>query len=720
MKCINPEEERKIFSLFSPTVRNHIYSEGWDSLREIQVRAAEKIFFSSCDLLISSGTATGKTEAAFFPILSLLEQKENDSLVLYISPVKALINDQFDRLGLILKEGHIPLYHYHGDVSQHHKEDFFKDPKGILQITPESLESLFLRKWDDIPRLFGSLKYVIVDEIHALMNSDRGNQVLCLLKRMENAIGHRPRRIGLSATLSSTEKTSFWFSSGENDTHIIQTPGDGQRLRIGIEHFETKDKLHNFVYRATKNMKSIVFSNTREEAENITTNLKTCAENKKENDRFYVHHASLPSTTRKEAEEKLRSDEKEVTVVATTTLEYGIDIEQLKRIICLQSPLSVSSFLQRLGRSGRREAPPEMLLALSNREKDEDDLDLFPFELLQAISIIELYRKERFIEEAKDKKLYSSLIFHQTLTVLSAEGEKSATELAKRILSLPPFCTFPKEAYKDLLIHMIKMDYLELTENKTLVPGIKGERMISSYQFLSVFQDRVPFTVYLKNERIGSISSVPPIGEGFSLGGKIWEVEDTDLVKKAVYVRPGKSVSKGAFRGSEVLIDEKILEKMKEILLNTENYPYLFPSAKEELSLARKTAKELLLSKNAFLPLGGMKYVLLPFVGTKTFETIRRIFQNEIASRLPISEVKVHSPYYLSFQLSENPKKAKESIREIIMGLNPEELSFIAPGELPIYDKFDSFLPKSLLNASFEENRLKKEEAIKKLREIFQ
>lgn len=720
------ERAKKAFSLFSPYIQNHIYSQGWDELHQIQIQAAEEVFFTKNDILIASGTASGKTEAALFPILSLLEKEKTDDFqILYISPIKALINDQFERTKHLLMESNASVYHYHGDISQSHKEAFFKAKRGILQITPESLESLLLRRWHQVSEFFSNLRFVIIDEIHALMGSDRGDQILCQLKRIETEISNRPRRIGLSATISSPEKAANWLSADENGVSILKLPKENESLKVGLEHFfeEMSDgptDADRWIYRATKGIKSIVFSNSREETETIAKNLKRLALEKEEEDRFYIHHANLSSATRTEAETKLSEDEKQITVLATSTLEYGIDIEKLKRVVCQESPLSVSSFLQRLGRSGRREKSPEMLLCFR-----ENPLLLntplykqIPWELLQAIAIIELYRKERFIEEAEMNLFPASLIFHQTLTVLGAEGGKTASELAKRILSLPPFRHFEKEDYRNLLIHMIQNDYLELCESKELIPGLRGEQLLNSYQFLSVFQGRDEFSVFWRNERIGSIGTTVPKGECFTLAGKVWEVEDFNVLKKCIYVRPGKQSGQSAFKGQSSPIHTKILEKMREILLSEETYPYLFPAAANRLKAARKLAEDFSLSQNLLFYIGGGEYVLFPFKGSKEFETIKRILEKELSPSLLLSDFEVRAPYYICFR-SQIPKdRLKEEMRTILQKINIENLNLISPGEHPVSNKFDSFLPKDLLIKTFEKNQLKKKDALSLLNKI--
>ena len=228
-----------IFDRYAPSVQEFIYRKGWTALRQVQAQAAEILFDTSENLLVCSSTASGKTEAAFFPIITeLLADTPRSFAVLYIAPLKSLINDQFERLSELLDSLEIPLCHWHGDVATGHKAAALKNPKGILQITPESLESMLINRSSDIPRLFGDLRYIVLDELHAVMGSDRGRQILCQLARLGRIIGYHPRRIGLSATLGEPERAAHWLGLGSGRQTLLTTATEEHaKMRLGIEHF---------------------------------------------------------------------------------------------------------------------------------------------------------------------------------------------------------------------------------------------------------------------------------------------------------------------------------------------------------------------------------------------------------------------------------------------------------------------------------------------------
>ena len=316
-----------IFERFPDFIQEFIYAHNWESLREVQVAAAETIFETDRNLLLTSSTASGKTEAAFFPILAKLCEDPPMSVgVLYIAPLKSLINDQFYRMEELLDQSGVRVTHWHGDVAQSHKKKLLEKPQGILQVTPESLESMLINRSNDIVRLFGDLRFVVIDEIHTLTGSDRGNQILCQLARIGHLIGHHPRRVGLSATIGDPQKAADWLGAGSGrETDVPQFDAGKVRWRLGMEHFyiqnakteqatEPKDDAnpipkgipydagYSYMYDCVHDRKSLVFSNSREETEYLCATFRQIAKNRGDNDVFLIHHGNLSAPIREENE----------------------------------------------------------------------------------------------------------------------------------------------------------------------------------------------------------------------------------------------------------------------------------------------------------------------------------------------------------------------------------------------------------------------------------
>ncbi len=228
-----------VFALYAPFIQDYIYRSGWQSLRAVQNAAGDAIFNTEENVLLTASTASGKTEAAFFPILTLLDEDPSASVgVLYIAPLKALINDQFGRLNELCEEAGIPVTRWHGDANQSAKRRLLKKPRGILQITPESLEALLLRKHMEVPSLFGDLRFIVIDEIHSLLRADRGLQTFCLIERLCKLAGCGPRRVGLSATIGSPALAGQFLAAGSSRGTVIPKFDGGREVwRLSMEHF---------------------------------------------------------------------------------------------------------------------------------------------------------------------------------------------------------------------------------------------------------------------------------------------------------------------------------------------------------------------------------------------------------------------------------------------------------------------------------------------------
>ncbi len=714
MKKLSQDE---IFRRFSPYIRDFIYKNGWEELREVQCLAASILFESEDNLLITSPTASGKTEAALFPLLTMLDGQFSDSVdILYIAPLKSLINDQFSRLDPLL-EGNMPVFHWHGDVPSGAKEKFIRRPRGILQITPESLESMLLHRSQDIPRIFAHLSYVIIDEIHAFAGQDRGEQLRCILERIARLIGHCPRRIGLSASVGDPRAMADWLGAGTPyENAVAEVQNASVRWRLAMQHFFTDqpdsedgltlDAAYAFVYAATEQNKCLVFSNSREETEQVTASLRQISRKKGERDRFMIHHGNLSAALREEAEHSLRETTHPMTVCATVTLELGIDIGQLNRIINMGSPNTVVNFLQRLGRSGRRNVPPEMMMVF-REEKALPNAPVYqavPWELIRGIAIVQLYLESRFLEESRPKSMPMSLLFHQTLATLASAGELSPAALADRILSLSPFAQVDPQDFKALLIHLLETGMVEKGEEGGIITGVSAERLLGDYRFYAVFKDSEDYTVREKSEEIGTITTPPPIGDRFALAGRVWEVEEIDLPRKLIYAKKVDGKMDVAWPGDRGEIHTRVLERMKRVLTEDTIYPYLKPSAAERLAQARLLAKQTGFATQPLICLGGNRYCLFPWLGTRAIRTLKRLLVY-FSRELDLTDVQYDGCYYLSFRTG-----CTQFMTRLLACLAddrlPDREKLLAASEYPAQDKYDSFIPPMLLKKAYARDRL--------------
>ncbi|MDE6030123.1 MAG: DEAD/DEAH box helicase, partial [Oscillospiraceae bacterium] len=590
-----------IFYRLAPFIQDYIYRNKWEELRGIQVAAAEVIFDTDHNLLLSSGTASGKTEAAFLPVLTQLWENPSASVgILYLSPLKALINDQFIRLEELLEEAYIPVTKWHGDASQAAKKRLVKSPRGVMQTTPESLESLMIRNSSSAYRLFSDLRYVIIDEVHYFMDNDRGLQLLSLLERLSRLIGFQPRRIGLSATLGDCANAEKWLNMGTGRQCVTpKVEEKGRLLRLSVRFFPIKQKIpnsdsrvllqnyYNYLYESTRGKRCILFSNSKGEVEENIAHLKQLSEKAHGNDCYLVHHANVSPALREFAEQRMKSGELPVCTGATVTLELGIDLGHLERIVQTGCPLTVSGLVQRLGRTGRRGGAAEMRFAF------RWDMSLPPnvfykeinWDFVMCTAMILLYTRERWIEPMYLPKLPYSLLYHQTMSIMAASGAVQPRELARQVLTLGVFGNISKDDYLLLLRHLLENGQLERDEDGALLIGEKGEATVNNYEFLAVFSVPQEYSVRCNAEEIGTVQTPFPPRAQFALAGQAWEVTELDKAERRIYVKHINGISANSWEdtGNEY-VHTKVMKKMLEVLRSDEQYGFLDEAARARLN----------------------------------------------------------------------------------------------------------------------------------------
>lgn len=720
-----------VFERYAPFVQDFIYRNGWENLRAIQAAAGDAIFYTDENVLLSASTASGKTEAAFFPILTLFSEDMPRSVgALYIGPLKALINDQFLRLNDLCAEADIPVWHWHGDVSASHKSRLLKNPSGILQITPESLEALLLRKHSVITKLFGDLRFIVIDEVHSLMRGDRGGQTLCLIERLSRLAGVNPRRIGLSATLGDTKATEAFLAHGTGRGTITpKIEAKGVKWRISMEHFfisgnqagdgseiegapvieeatdaapKDADPGIGYIFEHTRGKKCLVFVNSREECEGVTTSLRQYCEEKNEPDRFLIHHGNLSASYRETAEEAMKDEGQLLTTVTTATLELGIDIGRLERAFQIDAPYMVSSFLQRMGRTGRRNLPPEMWFVMREEVPESRAMlpETIPWKLLQGIALVQLYLEERWVEPPKLDRLPFSLLYHQTMSTLASCGEMTPAELAGRVLSLHFFRRITQDDYRVLLRHLIENDHIEKTENGGLIVGLAGERVVNNFKFYAVFKENEEYTVRCGSQELGTIVKPPPAGDKIAIAGHVWVVDEVDHKRHLVYCTQVKGRVPAYFGECPGDIHTRVLERMLRVLREDCGYPYLMKNAVSRLAQARHTARNSGLTDETLINLGGDMWCLFPWLGSYGFLAMERFLKLKCGEQLGLSGLDSTRPYFIMFKMKTDKNGFFSVLSEQLkQPLDPMELVY--PDEIPIFEKYDEYVSAELVRKGF-------------------
>lgn len=710
---------KDMFSRLAPYIQDYIYASNWAELREIQVAACQAVFDTDDNLLLSSGTASGKTEAAFLPVLTELYNHPAGSVgVLYISPLKALINDQFKRLDHLLLESNLPVCKWHGDASQTEKNRLLKHPEGILQITPESLESLLIRKRGACVKLFSDLRFVIIDEVHYFMRDMRGVQVLCLLERLQRLAGVMPRRIGLSATLGDLEVAKAWLNSGtpRNCTAPVCT-AERQKIRLLVQRFQRVEQTaeegsinegdaahYEYLYRMTLDKKTILFTNSREETEFVLANLRQLALKNKTPDVYRVHHGNISAVLREQSEDEMKTSEEKIVTGATVTLELGIDIGSLDQVVQVGTPATVSSFAQRLGRCGRRGQIPQILFTFMDdvHTTAADTLGPINWSFIRTIAIIELYTKQKWVEPLSPSRFPYALLYHQTMSYLFSAGEATAKELVQRVLGLSCFQSIPQADYLMLLRHLLAIGHLQKMEDGGLIIGREGEKVVNDYHFLAVFIVPEYYLVKDENRAIGTVDKIYPQGTRFALAGRTWETLEVNQKAKVLFVKlvPGISTVDWDVDFTADL-HTVLVQKMKRILSCSEQYPYLSDSCRERLAEIRYLACNSGILENVVTQLSEKKYAIFPWVGTRQLFTLHfllleRGFKSKILWRTCI---------YLEITFSGKATEARaqiESALREIAEMDDEDLRRLPlPDQVQIDHKYNEFVPPELLQKEF-------------------
>lgn len=721
-----------VFTRYAPFIQDYIYQSGWQALRSVQNAAAEAIFNTDDNVLLTASTASGKTEAAFFPILTLLDEDPPHSVgVLYIAPLKALINDQFGRLSELCEEAGIQVTRWHGDVAQSQKRRLLRKPSGILQITPESLESLMINKHMEIPSLFGDLRFIVIDEVHSLLRGDRGMQTFCLIERMCRLADCRPRRIGLSATIGNPEEAGRFLGAGSGRRTLIPRIEGGREVwRLSMEHFfnsgpqadegrqlidaapvleeasdtapKAADPGIGYIFEHTRGRKCLIFTNSREECEALCQSLRQYCEANHEPDRFLIHHGNLSASYRESAEEEMKDDDSLLSVCATATLELGIDIGRLERAFQVDAPFTVSGFLQRMGRTGRRGDPCEMWFVMREDHPEPRAMlpQLIPWYLIQGIALVQLYIEERFVEPPRTQRLPYSLLYHQTMSTLASCGEMTPAELATRVLTLSSFHLITQDDYRILLRHLIKIGHIDQTENGGLIVGLEGERIVNNYKFYAVFQENVEYAVRAGAEELGTIVKPPPIGDKIAIAGRVWVVEEVDHRRREVYCTLVKGNIPAYFGDVAGDIHTRILERMYGVLKEQNSYPYLMRHAVCRLQEARESFAKSGMRDHPLVHLGGNMWALFPWLGSYAFLALERMLKIRCKQRLGLKGLDSLRPYYLQFTM-----KVSASDFYRIMAEEAEQdfdpLELVYPNEVPNFEKYDEYVPAELVRKGF-------------------
>jgi len=638
--------EHGAFDLLAHGVQRQLYAMKWRELRPIQSAAIRSYMQSERDLLLMAETAAGKTEAAFLPVLSsIVEEREGSVRAIYVGPLKALINDQFARLEDLCTHTETPVHRWHGDVGDAKKKALVKKPGGVLLITPESLESLLVNRTAQLPRVFGGLRAIVIDELHAFLEGERGRHLASLLVRLKRYVGEkepRVRMIGLSATIGDAEIGQRYLSpdepgnvavlrdEGESTDIMMRVHGyDARRIAaargtaeiIGVEDFGelVNTAIAEDLSEHCGVHSNLVFANAKGEIEILADHANALRRESGLPESFLVHHGSLSKEMREFTEERMKSSAAH-TAICSSTLEMGIDIGSVRLVGQIGAPWSAASLKQRMGRSGRKEGEARRLRCYADctlEPSTADPLSLLPFELLQTIAVCELVLAG-WVEPPADGELDLSTLTHQVISTIAEMGAVYAAALHGRLCMEGPFRAVTKELFVRLLRALGAADVIEQGADGKLILGLEGEALRAKRDFYAAFSTPVEYAVVAGRYPLGKLpfETLPKEGDRIVFAGRRWRVVAIDTERYEVRVEPAKRGKKPVFTSGGGGVHGRVVEEMRRVLAGDEAVRYLDAPAAEALEAARAHARAHGLAGRGALGLSDSTCVWMVWAGT--------------------------------------------------------------------------------------------------------
>jgi len=605
-----------VFSRFPERLQHAIAHElGWTSLRPVQEQAGEAILAGK-NAVVLAPTAGGKTEASLFPVLAGLLQEPPDGVgALYVAPIKALLNNQEVRLGHYTEMVGLRRFVWHGDALASQKEAFCREPAELLMTTPESLEVMLMSSRVPAQRLFRGLRYVVIDEVHAFAGTDRGAHLMSVLERLAVISAGDVQRIGLSATVGNPEQIARWLrGSSERESVVVDPPKPKAQRLIKIYLREDTSDFAREAVREGRGKKSLFFCQSRSLTEAIADHMRG------DSIEVFVHHGSVSKEERYAAEERFARGTN-ACIVATSTLELGIDVGGLDLTFQANAPSTVSSFLQRMGRTGRREGTVANMTFLC-----EDAVSV-----VQNTALV-LLAAQGWVESVRDEPRAWPVLVHQILAMTQEHGGISVERCWKVLSRVPDFRGIAEEEYLALVEHMKREGFL-FESGGLLSMGAAAERAFGKKNFLelyAVFSSPVLYKVQTESRRdLGSLEQnfVDRLVEQMStflLGGRAWLVVSLNHEERVVRVRSaprGKQPSWGGFVPQ--FLGLRLCQQMKEVLTSDQEYPFLDAKAKAALAEWRGELGETLARPGDALSFDGKTLLWWTFAGGRVNQTLK-------------------------------------------------------------------------------------------------
>ena len=717
-------ERSTSFDLLATPVRRWIWDKGWESLHDIQERAIPLLLNEEVDVIIAAATAGGKTEAAFLPLISSVLNKPGDGGfdLVYVGPLKALINDQFRRLEDLCAKMDLAVHPWHGDIGRGIKKRARQTPSGVLLITPESLEALFVLRGLEIRRMFKSTRAVVVDELHALLDNERGIHLRSLLTRLEVAVDRRIRRIGLSATLGEMELARKYLRPEASEAvELLKSESAGPELRVqlrgylkkreqakngqsGEEEFAARRAVARHLFHWLRGSRNLVFAGSRQNVEWYADALRVMSERERVPVEFFPHHANLDRVHRIDLEKRLKT-RAAATAVCTSTLELGIDIGAIKCVAQIGSPFSVASLRQRLGRSGRRTGEATVLRMYAIEDEPSGNchpIDRLHLRLVRSIAMVELLI-EKWCEPPAPQALHLSTLTHQILSVIAEHGGARAKQLFVTLCVRGPFRRVDAGLFARLLRRLGEKDValVEQAPDGVLLLGSQGERIIEHYSFYAVFQTPEEFRITNNGKTLGTLPVNMVLAPNMTIvfSGRRWRIKAIHDKEKEIEVVADQTGRPPRFGGSGGVIHDKVVEKMRAVLEGTSVPIYLDQNSVCMLDDARHQYRRLRLYARQICKIGERSRLIATWAGTKKTSTLSLALRTKGYRTTTFDG-------FIDADNEDNLEPIETALRQIASSTSVDAESVLSGEQNLMVEKYDRFLGEHLLREETIHSRL--------------
>lgn len=719
------------FERLHPRVRRWVWEQHWRELRDAQETAIPLVLDRHRDVLIAAATASGKTEAAFLPICSGLldDPPEPGFAAVYVSPLKALINDQHGRLEQMCETLDIPVHRWHGDVAASRKRKALDNPAGLLLITPESLEALFVVHGPRTRTLFPATRHIVIDELHSFIGTPRGAQLRSLLHRLEYAARHRIPRVGLSATLGDMSAAAEFLRPGSgSQVAVVTSQDDAQELRLQLrgyhataptQHSEAnavdlaggtsnadhaaggdKHAIADHLFAALRGHDNLVFVDGRTGVEIYADLLARRSAAERVPNEFVPHHGSLSKELREHVESRLKDRSAPTTAVCTSTLEMGIDIGSVTSVAQVGAPSSVSAIRQRLGRSGRRGEPAVLRIYVSEPEITERTApqDQLRAGLVQTIACVNLLL-DQWYEPPHSGGLHLSTLIQQILSLIAEHGGITAADAYRVLCAEGPFPGITTVRFGRLLRDLAAHDLLRQETDGLLLHGQQGERLVNHYSFFTAFAAADEYRLIADGRPLGTLPIAYPLVSGGLLifAGRRWKIIDVDEQGKVVDLTRSSGGRPPLFTGTGAAVHDRIRIEMRRIYESEDMPVYLDPAARGLLAEARRAYRRLNLGTVPVID-RGRDTLLIPFRGDNVMTTLAVALQTRgvDAALDGLALTLVNTPY----------GEATDRLTELVQTPPPDPEELAGHVANKIIDKHDELLGDELLAAGYAARRL--------------